>query len=439
MKILIVTQYFWPETFRINDLALELRDRGHEVSVLTGLPNYPSGKLFPGYRPLPWPQKDNYEGIPVYRVPHVTRGASKGIRLAINYLTFAWSACLFGPFICRQKYDVVFAFEPSPIFVGWPANVMKWCKRAPLLFWVQDLWPESLSATGVVKQGWVTTIVDRMVRQIYRGCDKVLIQSPGFRKPIEDQAVPPAKIVEYPNWAESLYEPIDLPADAPERGELPDGFRILFAGNIGTAQSFPTILDAAELCRDESSLKWVILGDGREKAAVEEQVKARGLEKTVFLLGRRPVETMPRYFAAADVLLLTLKRDPTFARVIPSKLQSYLACGKPVLGAVDGDGAGAIRDSESGLVVPAEDAVALASAARQMLHSNREDRLRWGHNGLQYAQQHFNRQRLIDRLEELFREVTDPQTVGLKLLKIPEADRSDSSKSAAGERLKEAG
>lgn len=406
MRILIVTQYFWPEAFRINDLALELRDRGHEVSVLTGLPNYPSGKLFPGYRPWPWPQKDHYEGIPVYRVPHVTRGPSKGIRLAINYLTFAWSACLFGPWICRQNFDVVFAFEPSPIFVGWPANVMKWCKRAPLLFWVQDLWPESLSATGTVKDGWVTRIVDRMVRQIYRGCDRVLIQSPGFRQPIENQDVPPNKIVEFPNWAESLYEPVELPEDAPERTELPEGFRILFAGNIGTSQSFPTILQAAELCRDEPDLKWVILGDGREKASVEQEVKSRGLEEVVHLLGRRPVESMPRYFAAADALLLTLKRDPAFARVIPSKLQSYLACGKAVLGGLDGDGASVISESDAGLVVPAEDAQALATAARRMLHSSPEERSKWGQNGLRYSQDHFNRQGLIDHLEDLFREVT---------------------------------
>jgi glycosyltransferase involved in cell wall biosynthesis len=251
-----------------------------------------------------------------------------------------------------------------------------------------------------------------MVRQIYRGCDRVLIQSPGFRQPIEKQAVPPNKIVEFPNWAESLYEPVELPEDAPERTELPEGFRILFAGNIGTSQSFPTILQAAELCRDEAELKWVILGDGREKASVEQEVKSRGLENIVHLLGRRPVESMPRYFAAADVLLLTLKRDPAFARVIPSKLQSYLACGKPVLGGLDGDGASVISESHAGLVVPAEDAQTLATAARRMLHSSPEERIQWGQNGLRYSQDHFNRQGLIDHLEELFREVTGiPQAI----------------------------
>lgn len=404
MRILIVTQYFWPETFRINDLALELRDRGHDVQVLTGLPNYPSGKLFAGYRP--WLQRDDYQGIPIVRVPMITRGASKGARLAANYLSFALSACLLGPWMCRGKIDVVFAFEPSPIFVGWPAMVMKWWKKAPLLFWVQDLWPESLSATGVVKDGWVIRLTDRLVRHIYRHCDRVLIQSPGFREPIEQQAVPSQKIVEFPNWAESLYEPVDLPETAPELSELPSGCRILFAGNIGASQSFPTILRAAELCRDEPELKWVILGDGREKPAVEQEIQSRGLGQIVHLLGRRPMETMPRYFAAADILLLTLKRDPAFSRVIPSKLQSYLACGKPILGGLDGDGADVIREGDAGLVVPAEDAEALAAAARRMLHSSAEERQRWGRNGLQYSRTHFDRNGLIDQLEQLFREVS---------------------------------
>ncbi len=403
MRILIVTQYFWPESFRINDLAIGLRDRGHEVTVLTGLPNYPTGRLFPGYNVFS--RSDDFQGIRVIRVPLITRGQSKGMRLIANYLSFAMSACLLGPWLCRPPVDVVFVFQPSPILVGWPAIVMKWWTKAPILFWVQDLWPDSLLATGTVKSGWVTLLVDRIVRQIYRHCDRVLIQSPGFREPIEHQAVPASRIVEFPNWAESLYQPLELSASAPERAEVPRGFRILFAGNIGTSQSFPTILRAAELCLDEPELKWVILGDGREKASVEEQVRSRGLSDCVHLLGHRPVEMMPRYFATADVLLLTLKRDPAFARVIPSKLQSYLACGKPILGGLDGDGAEVIRNADAGLVVPAEDAEALAAAARRMLRSSVVERERWGLNGLRYSRQHFDRQVLLDRLEQLFREV----------------------------------
>ncbi len=394
-----MTQYFWPESFRINDLALGLRARGHEVSVLTGLPNYPSGRLFPGYSLFS--RRADFEGIPVARTPLITRGKSKGLRLALNYLSFALSASLLGPWLCRSPVDAIFVFGASPVFVGWPAMVMKWWKGAPILYWVQDLWPESLSATGTMKPGWGLRLVDCIVRNIYHHCDRVLIQSPGFREPVERQAVAPSKIVEFPNWAEALYQPLELPESAPERAELPQGFRLLFAGNIGTAQSFPTILRAAELCRDEPEIKWVILGDGREKAWVEEQVRSRGLSDCVSLLGHRPVEAMPRYFAAADVLLLTLKGDPAFARVIPSKLQSYLACGKPVLGALDGDGANVIRQANAGMVVSAEDAEGLAAAARRLFHSSQLERERWGRNGFDYYQKHFERNRLIERLEQI--------------------------------------
>ena len=394
-----MTQYFWPESFRINDLALGLRDRGHEVRVLTGLPNYPSGRLFPGYGLLS--RQDDFQGIAVVRTPLITRGRSKGLRLALNYLSFALSASLLGPWRCRSPVDAIFVFGASPVFVGWPAMVMKWWKRAPILYWVQDLWPESLSATGTMKPGWKLRLVDRIVRNIYHHCDRVLIQSPGFREPVERQAVASSKIIEFPNWAEALYQPVELPESAPEWAELPRGFRLLFAGNIGTAQSFPTILRAAELCRDEPEIKWVILGDGREKAWVEEQVRSRGLSDCVSLLGHRPVEAMPRYFAAADVLLLTLKDDAALARVIPSKLQSYLACGKPVLGALDGDGATVIRQADAGMVVPAEDAEGLAAAARRLFHSSQLERERWGRNGFDYYQKHFERNRLIERLEQI--------------------------------------
>lgn len=405
MRILIVSQYFWPESFRINDLAIGLRDRGHDVSVLTGLPNYPSGKLFPGYSFFP--RRDDFAGIPVTRTPLITRGGSKGLRLVLNYLSFALAASLLGPWFCRRPVDAIFVFGASPITVGWPAMVMKRFTRAPILFWVQDLWPESLSATNSVKSRWVIGFVHRIVRHIYRHCDRILIQSPGFREPIESQDVAPQKIVEFPNWAESLYKPLESREAAAEDAELPSGFRLLFAGNIGVAQSFSTILDAAEMCRDERELQWIVLGDGREKACVQQQIQSRGLSDCVHLLGSRPTATMPRYFAVSDALLLTLKRAPAFARVIPSKLQSYMACGKPVLGALDGAGADVIRQANAGLATRSEDAEGLATAARRMLHSSQLERERWGRNGWDYHHQHFERTRLLQRLEEILHGTVD--------------------------------
>lgn len=178
MKVLVVSQYFWPESFRVNDLALGLKDRGHSVTVLTGKPNYPAGSLFPGYGLLR-PLRENYHGIKVFRVPLVPRMEGRGRHLVINYLSFVVSATLLGPLLCRGSFDVVFVFEPSPVTVGLPAIVMKKVKKAPLMFWVQDLWPESLTATGSVSSKHVLRAVDGLVRFIYRACDNLLVQSRG--------------------------------------------------------------------------------------------------------------------------------------------------------------------------------------------------------------------------------------------------------------------
>jgi len=330
LKILILTQYFWPEAFRINDLALALAERDHAVTVLTGMPNYPKGRLFPGYG-LFRPREEQFEKVRVLRVPLVPRGTNRGWRLALNYLSFTLTASLLGPFRCRGSFDVLLVYEPSPILVGIPAVILRRLKGLPLLFWVQDLWPESLRATGAVTSPALLRAVSRLVRFIYRRCDRVLVQSRGFVDPVVAVGADPRRVRYLPNWAESLYRPLDLEPEAPERAEMPPGFLVLFAGNIGAAQSFETILEAARRLRDLPDVHWVVLGDGHRRAWLEGQVRALGLERHVHLLGPRPVSAMPRYLALADALLVTLRRDPIFERTIPTKLQSYLACGRPVM------------------------------------------------------------------------------------------------------------
>src|SRR5690349_8507872 len=179
MKILIVSQYFWPESFRINDLALGLKERGHNVTVLTGMPNYPSGRLFSGYAMFS-PTKEIFEGIPILRVPLIPRGSKGRWRLALNYISFALCASLLAPLRCKGPFDIIFVFEPSPVTVGIPALVLKKLMQAPIVFWVQDLWPESLSATGAVKSQRVLQWVANLVGYIYRRCDCILVQSEGF-------------------------------------------------------------------------------------------------------------------------------------------------------------------------------------------------------------------------------------------------------------------
>lgn len=404
MKILILTQYFWPENFRINDLAEGLRQRGHRVTVYTGLPNYPRGRFFEGYS-LFGPYAENHQGVTVMRVPLLPRGRGGGLRLMLNYGSHALMASLLAPLRCPRDLDVVLVYEPSPITIGIPARVIKWSRKAPVALWVQDLWPQSLEATGAVRSRLVLRLVDRLVRWIYRGCDRVLVQSRAFVEPIRDQGVPPEHIRYLPNSAEDFYVPTAVAEDAPERAEMPAGFRVMFAGNIGAAQDFPTILAAAERLRADKDIHWVIVGDGRLRSWVESEVARRGLQETVHLLGQRPPRSMPRLFALADVLLVTLRREPIFALTIPSKVQSYLACARPVLAALDGEGAHIVQESGAGLTVPAEDAAALADAVKRMARMEPSALENMGRSGHAYFEQHFARGRLIDQLEALFAEM----------------------------------
>ena len=405
MRVLVVSQYFWPETFRINDLVGGLIERGHEVTVLTGKPNYPGGSFFPGYGFLT-PMREEYAGAEVLRSPLIPRRSGRGAALALNYASFVLFASLFGPLLCRGKFDIVFVYEPSPITVGLPAILMKKLKGAPLMFWVQDLWPESLSATGAVRSERVLSWVANVVRYIYRRCDRVLVTSRSFAPRVEAVGAASEKVYYWPQWAEGIYKPVELEAGAPEGDEMPEGFKVVFAGNIGTAQSFETILSAADELRDlDDDIRWVVFGDGRQRRWVEEQARKLGLEDKVLLLGSRPMESMPRYFTLADALLVTLKRDPIFSLTIPAKIQSYLACGRPIVGALDGEGAYVIQEAGAGVTAPAEDAAALAAAVLELRETPSEAREEMGRRARAYFEEHFEREKLLDLLEVWMREL----------------------------------
>jgi len=403
VRILIVTHYFWPESFRINDLALGLKQRGHEVEVLTGMPNYPAGSLYPGYGIFS-PAEDRFEGIRIVRVPFVTRGPKANWRLAANYLSFVLSASLLGPLRCRGPYDLIFVYEPSPVTVALPAILIKKLTRAALFFWVQDLWPESLSATGAVRSARVLALVRRLVDFIYRHCDRVLVSSRGFADHAVASGIPRGHVAYLPNWAEALYRPLAQPPAAIE-SELPHGFRIMFAGNIGRAQGFDTVLAAAERTRGQRDIHWVVLGEGSMRDWVNEEVRRRDLSEQVHLLGRRPVDTMPAYFAAADALLVTLRGDPAFSLTVPTKIQSYLACGRPILAALDGEGAAIVSDSGAGIACPAGNAERLAAAALELYRTPPDARAAMGARGRHYYETNFEREMLVDRLQAWMLEV----------------------------------
>ncbi len=399
MRILIVTQYFWPENFRINDLAQGLRNRGHEVTVYTGKPNYPEGRFFPGYGFLGH-GNETFGGVRVIRVPLIPRGEGTGLRLALNYVSFAFFASLLAPFRVYGDFDVILVYEPSPVTVGLPALVLKALKGAPLLFWVQDLWPESLVAADAVRAGWILAGIERLVRFIYRRCDRILVQSKAFVEAILPYGITRERMFYFPNTSEALYQPVVCEPDAQERAQMPAGFRVMYAGNIGAAQDFATLLGAADRLRDETAIQWIILGDGRSRPWVESEVQRRGLARSVHLLGRHPVESMPRFFALADVMLVSLRRDPILAMTLPSRVQSYLACARPIIAALDGEGARVIKESGAGIVAGSGDPDALARAVLAVHRMPETGREAMGLRGRRYFEQHFEREMLLTRLEK---------------------------------------
>lgn len=408
LNVLIVSQYFFPESFRVNDVARGLVERGHKVTVLTGQPNYETGSYFEGYGAFR-PQIETIAGVIVRRFPLVSRGSGTGARLAVNYLSFALSSSVLAPLRIRESYDVILVYQMSPVTMAAPSFILKRLRGIPIVFWIQDLWPETLRATGKVRSERVLKVMREAVSAMYRASDRVLVESEAFLAAVHAAGVDSSCIGYLPEWAESYYRPCRVEANSSESQEMPDGFRVMFGGNIGVAQSIETIIDAASLLQDHRDIHWVLIGDGRRKEWAQAQVEARGLECRFHFLGRRPPEAMPRWFALADVLLITLKRDPVFAMTIPAKLQSYLACGRPIAGAIDGEGARVISESKSGLVGPAEDPRLLADAVLALKHMSTEEREVLGRAGRMYYENHFERELLLTRLEEVLKDVTGPR------------------------------
>jgi len=346
----------------------------------------------------------------VLRVPLVARGRGSSARLAINYLSFASSATIFGLAGIRKPVDVVLAYEPSPVTVAVPAIILGKRLNAPSLMWVQDLWPETLRATGALSDGFPLRAAASMTRRLHRAMDGLLVQSEAFIPPLLAQGVAPAKITYLPNWAEDDFRPISVPDTAPERHELPKGFVVIFAGNIGVAQGLDVLLGAAALVRDVEDLHWVVLGDGRQAAWLRDEVSKRQLGN-VHLLGQRPQESMPTWFALADALLVTLRPDPVYQLTIPSKVQAYLACGRPILASLDGEGAREVEKAGAGFATGAGDAEALAAAALRLHRMTDAERTAMGLRGRAYSESNFQRDALIDRLEAVLEETMSTRSL----------------------------
>jgi glycosyltransferase involved in cell wall biosynthesis len=404
MNILVVSQYCWPENMRINDLVRDFVDRGHRVTVLTGLPNYPEGTVYSDFKSNPGAYA-SYHGARIVRVPLIPRG-QRSLTLMLNYASFFLSASTVGAFKLRgQRYDAIFVYAVSPIMAAIPALVIGRLKRAPVYVWVLDLWPETLRAVGVIKSPKLLSLVGSMVSWIYNRTDYILMQSHGFFDNVRRYCTRPideSRLVYLPSWAEDDFSSeVETHSAILQRDE--SVFTVVFAGNLGDAQDFPAVLQAVEHMRDEVSVRWVIVGDGRMSQWLHEQVANRGMTN-VLLLGRHPLSAMPGIFANADALLVSLKTNDVFEQTIPGKVQAYLASGKPILGMINGEAARVITSSGAGYACQSGDGPGLAKITGQLAKLDSTQRLAMGEAGRRYYLENFSKAKVLDKVEQLFRE-----------------------------------
>ena len=402
MKILIVSQYFFPENFKVNDVAFELSKKGHEVTVLTAKPNYPKGKFYSGYTMFN-NSEEIIRGVRIIRTPIYPRKNGGKVALSLNYISFLFFSLFACLFRVNGKYDVILAHLTSPITAALPAIWLKKKFKIPLVLWVLDLWPESVSATTNINNRFFYRMLTKLVSFIYRKANRILISSKFFLKSVKekisDQEVP---IIYFPNWAEDIFTKVkkanyELPS-------FPEGFNLMFAGNIGNAQDFESIIKAAELTK-KYPINWLIVGDGRKYNWLVNEKTKLGLSN-VALLGRHPLESMPFFFKKADAMLVSLKDEPIFKLTVPAKIQAYMASNKAILAMINGEANQLILESNCGFTCQAGDFKTLANNAIAMSKLSLKERKVLEYNAGQFYANNFTKKILLSKLENQLEQLT---------------------------------
>ena len=399
MKILIITQYFWPENFRINEVSEELVELGHEVSILTGYPNYPEGEIYSEFK-KDHKKFSHYKGAKIIRVPLLARKKNK-ISLIINYISFLLNSIIFGYFKLKdKKLDIIFTCQLSPVTVGITSAFFSKILNIPQVFWVQDLWPDTLVDLKILKKNWQINLFKILVNWIYSRCDLILAQSKNIQKEIENYPSVKDNINYFPTWAES-----DLfLKDSPPATEIKPKniFTILFAGNIGEAQDFPNIINAVKSLslKNINNFRIILIGDGTKKEWVVNKIKELNIEKYFEIHGQFPFKRMPSFFKHADILLVSLLNREVFNMTIPGKIQFYLSSGIPIIGMISGEGAKVIRDAKAGFVCNSGDYKNLAKIINRTINLDKDILKTMGKNGKLYADKEFSKEILINNLNK---------------------------------------
>ena len=401
MRILIITQYFWPENFRINEVAEELVKLGHKVYILTGYPNYPKGEVYPEFK-KDYKKFSQYKGIKIIRVPILSR-KKNNINLALNYISFLFNSIFIGYFKLKGKeFDIIFTCQLSPVTIGITSAFFSKIRNIPQIFWVQDLWPDTLVALNILKKNWQINLFKILVNWIYSRCDLILAQSKNILKEIKTYSSVEDNLYYFPTWGESdLF--LEIAPPAPEI-KAKDIFTIVFAGNIGEAQDFPNLIKAVHnmILNSVKNFRIIFIGDGSKKEWVISEVRKLNIEQYFEFYKSYPLERMPSFFRHADVLLVSLLNKKVFNMTIPGKIPFYLASGIPIIGIICGAGAEVIKKSKGGFVCDSGDYLGLSKLIQKIISLDKKDLQKIGLKGKEYADKEFSKQTLINKLNKIF-------------------------------------
>ncbi len=404
MKVCIYTNHFYPEDFKVNDIAFELAKNGYDVTVITAIPDYPKGKYYDGYS-LFSRRREKVNGVNVIRVPIIPRGKGNAKRLILNYVSYFFCLSIFTFFHkFFHKYDKVLVHITSPFYPAVCARKLAKWQKIPLYVWVLDLWPESLTSAGGITFKGILNPETRRVQKVYNYCSKILISSKGFEKHICNKGDYKEKLVYFPNWAEELKvceSNFDIKTISPFDKISEKDFIVLFAGNIGEAQNLGAVLNAAVKLKDYKYIKFVFVGDGRKRQELVDLSHKNGLSETVFFPGRFPLETMPVFMGKASVLLFSLKDELCFNATVPAKVQFYMSQAKPILAMINGEGAELIQEAKCGVAVGAGKSDELANAILVFSKMRENEVLDLGKNGKKFFDENFKKQDRIEQLKKL--------------------------------------
>jgi colanic acid biosynthesis glycosyl transferase WcaI len=402
MKILILTQWFEPEpTSKGLLFARELVTRGHEVEVLTGFPNYPGGKLYPGYRIRPW-VRERIDGVRILRVALYPSHSNSGFQRALNYISFALSAALIGTALVR-KPDVLYVYHP-PITVGFAGAMIGLLRKTPFVYDIQDLWPDTVASSGMMSNQTVLALLGKVCKFVYHRAVHITVLSRGFKEQLVDRGVPADRIDLIYNWCDETA--LKHKCGPITRLSAANRFCILFAGTMGYAQGLDSVLRAAQICRTTvPSAEFLFMGGGVDRRRLESMAGEMELDNVRFL-PRQPMHAMGRILAGADALLVHLKDDPLFRITIPSKTQAYLAAGKPILMAVRGDAADLVRRACSGVVCEPGNPHSIAAAVKELVDAGDERLAHMGRAGRAFYDGELSVSIGVGKFERVFAEVS---------------------------------